>query len=259
MKPKRLMILISVVLLGLAMALVYRAIRTDPESTFYELNPKQVKNLTRIAESGDGAACWCMALYYLKTEEKYRYWLNKGALYGNAEAGYMKGSGMIGQPGSDAGEALRLLLKSAEQGNASAQYELGNLYYNPPDKAVKKDVKEAEHWYRKAALNGYDRAMEQLAQVLMEDPSDAERLKESYKWWQIVAIRTKQDKTLSSTKDIPQRKYIVTSKLSRLARKTSATLRNLDAQAKKEAADIPKWDPFPKTDECIKLANRAGQ
>jgi TPR repeat protein len=259
MKQKRLIILIAVVLLVLVIALVYWATRTSPEFTFYEMNRKQVKNLTRIAESGDGAACWCMALYHLKTEEKYRYWLNKGALYGNAEAEYMKGSLMIGQSGGNAGEALRLLLKSAEKGNASAQYELGNLYYNPPDKTVKKDVKEAEHWYRKAALNGNDRAMEQLAQVLMEDPPDTERLKESYKWWQIVAIRTKQGITLSSAKDIPQRKYIVTSKLSRSARKTSVILRNLDAQARKEAAEIPKWDPFPKTDDCIKLANRAGQ
>ena len=52
--------------------------------------------------------------------------------------------------------AFKLWLPSAEQGNASAQFNLGNMYRR--GQGVKQDNFEAVKWYRKAAEQGNAKA-----------------------------------------------------------------------------------------------------
>ena len=52
----------------------------------------------------------------------------------------------------DYAEALKWYRKAAEQGDASAQYNLGNGYRR--GKGVTQDYAEAANWYRKAAEQG---------------------------------------------------------------------------------------------------------
>ena len=55
--------------------------------------------------------------------------------------------------------------KAAEQGNAAAQYELGDMYYW--GQGVPRDYTEAMKWYRKAAEQGFAAAQYELGVMLM--------------------------------------------------------------------------------------------
>lgn len=261
MKLKRPMILILITLLGLAVIAVSMAILSPPESAFYHLERNQLREITRKAEAGDGSACWCLALYYMKERDKFSYWRDMGANYGNPEAERWKAASLIDKPDSDVKEALRLMKKSAEQGNTFAQNDLGRLYYE--GKTVKKDIKQAEYWFRAAALKGNNFAMEKLANILMEGHASVGKLKEAYKWWQATLIRTERSKIRPYAKEyfeeLRERKKVVISKLSKFIPKPSAILKDLDSEAEKEAARNPDWDPSPKTNECVKLANKQGE
>jgi len=57
-------------------------------------------------------------------------------------------------------EAKKLWEKAANQGNAEAQTNLGNMYHN--GQGVRQDYQEAVKWYRKAANQGYAEAQSNL-------------------------------------------------------------------------------------------------
>ncbi|GHT40295.1 hypothetical protein AGMMS49921_01440 [Endomicrobiia bacterium] len=61
-------------------------------------------------------------------------------------------------------EASNWFKKSAEQGNAKAQYNLGLMY--DKGEGVKQDYKEAVDWYKKAALQGHSDARTVLVKTL---------------------------------------------------------------------------------------------
>ncbi len=62
-------------------------------------------------------------------------------------------------------EAVRWFLRAAEQGNAEAQYKLGEIY-EKGDCDVAKDKSKAFLWYKKAAHLGHAEAQERKQQVL---------------------------------------------------------------------------------------------
>ena len=64
-------------------------------------------------------------------------------------------------------EAIDLLQKSAKAGNAKAQYELGNLYWNNQDSLIpiKIDTLMAIQWYEKSADQCYAQAQYSLAYI----------------------------------------------------------------------------------------------
>ena len=55
---------------------------------------------------------------------------------------------------------LKEMLQAAEQGNATAQYNLGVMYDN--GQGVRQDDAQAVHWYRKAAEQGNVEAQHNL-------------------------------------------------------------------------------------------------
>ena len=81
-------------------------------------------------------------------------WYRKAAEQGNAEAQYMLGDCYRWGTGvtKDYAEAVKWYRKAADQGYASAQYWLGYCYFRGD--GVDKDKTEAVKWYRKAAEQG---------------------------------------------------------------------------------------------------------
>lgn len=75
--------------------------------------------------------------------------------------------------------------EAAEQGDAEAQYHLGNSYENGFD--VTKDVAEAVKWYRKAAEHGYADAQSYLGFIYQFGVGVAEDVDEARKWYQKAA------------------------------------------------------------------------
>jgi len=60
-------------------------------------------------------------------------------------------------------ESLENIMRAANQGDAEAQYRLGVLYAKGV--GVKKDRREANRWYRKAANQGHEKAQQALELV----------------------------------------------------------------------------------------------
>jgi TPR repeat protein len=59
---------------------------------------------------------------------------------------------------TDKKQAFYWYKKSAEQGNAEAQYNLGNMYFNGD--GTLKDKKQTAFWIRKSYENGLEEAKE---------------------------------------------------------------------------------------------------
>jgi TPR repeat protein len=59
--------------------------------------------------------------------------------------------------------AFGFYLKAAEQGDADAQFRLGEMYRN--GQGVEKDLKSASEWLRKAASQGNENARRNLAEI----------------------------------------------------------------------------------------------
>ena len=103
---------------------------------------------------------------------------------GNAEAQfklgdcYERGAGVK----QDSAEAVKWFRKAAEQGNAEAQTRLGTCYKT--GRGVNNDYGEAVKWYRKAAENGYEAAQRELAEFDFTYfwPVNRQDFEEAVKW-----------------------------------------------------------------------------
>ena len=80
---------------------------------------------------------------------------------------------------------INALKKSAEQGEAKAQYNLGVCYYN--GNGVEKDYQEAVKWYRKAAEQGIAEAQCDLGGCYYNGDGVAKYHQEAVKWWRKAA------------------------------------------------------------------------
>ena len=81
--------------------------------------------------------------------------------------------------------AYKLWLPLAEQGNATAQYNLGVMYYN--GQGVPQDYKEAVRLYRLAAEQGLARAQSNLGVMYRKGRGVPQDYKEADKWWRLAA------------------------------------------------------------------------
>ncbi|MBQ6615768.1 MAG: SEL1-like repeat protein [Thermoguttaceae bacterium] len=85
----------------------------------------------------------------------------------------------------DKSEAVKLFRKSAEQGDAEAQYELGLRYRD--GKGVAQDYKEAAKWFHKAAEQGYAKAQFTLGVCYWDGKGVSQDKSESIKWYRKAA------------------------------------------------------------------------
>jgi TPR repeat protein len=95
--------------------------------------------------------------------ERSFYWYKKSAEQGNADAQFRVGVMYDNGQGvtEDKKQAFHWYKKAAEQGNVSAQFNLGSLYEEGA--GVDKNKEEAAYWYRKAYKSGHSRAGSRLS------------------------------------------------------------------------------------------------
>ena len=115
------------------------------------------------AQSAEATYQQAVKFYNAKNYKKAAPLLRKSAEQGHADAQYnlgflyRKGEGVK----QDYKQAAEWYRKAADQGNANAQSNLGFLYGE--GKGVKQDYKQAAEWYRKAAEQGHAVALNNLA------------------------------------------------------------------------------------------------
>jgi uncharacterized protein len=80
----------------------------------------------------------------------------------------------------DYATVLRGLKPLAEQGNAGAQYNLGNMYLFA--RGVQKDYVEALKWFHQAAMQDHVRAQYNLGNMLRLGTGAAQNYSEAVKW-----------------------------------------------------------------------------
>ena len=88
---------------------------------------------------------------------------------------------MSGEPMSE----LEKTLKSAERGNADAQYCLGNRYYI--GEGVPQDYVGAAKWFRKAADQGHGKAQFSLGEMYNYGDGVSPDNVEAAKWYRLAA------------------------------------------------------------------------
>ena len=110
-------------------------------------------------------------------------WYRKSAEQGNASAQfnlgqmYANGDGVL----KDSAEAAKWYRKSADQGNSKAQYNLGVIYAN--GNGVLKDSAEAAKWYRKSAEQGTADAQVRLGVMYAKGDGVLKDSAEAAKWY----------------------------------------------------------------------------
>ena len=82
-------------------------------------------------------------------------------------------------------EAVKWFRKAAEQGDASAQFNLGVMYAN--GEGVPEDDQEAVRWYRKAAGQGSAEAQYCLGRMYYEGKGVPEDYVKAYAWINLAA------------------------------------------------------------------------
>lgn len=80
-------------------------------------------------------------------------------------------------------EAEKWYRKSAEQGYAPAQYELGAMYYYDAEKGIKQDFSEALKWFKKSAEQNNADAQLGLGHMYYSGEGVTENLSEALKWY----------------------------------------------------------------------------
>ena len=91
-----------------------------------------------------------------------------------------------GVPQDDA-EAIQWYRLAAEQGDASAQFNLGLMYDN--GRGVPQDDAEAIQWYRLAAEQGYASAQNNLGLMYMNGEGVPQDNVEAHMWLNLAASR----------------------------------------------------------------------
>ena len=84
-------------------------------------------------------------------------------------------------------DAQTYFLLAAEEGNAPAQYYLGEMYYR--GKGVDQDYSEAVRWYRLAAEQGDEKAQNRLGDMYQNGYGVNRDLTEAMRWYELAAVQ----------------------------------------------------------------------
>jgi len=114
---------------------------------------------------------------------KYRKSADQGDAAAQYELGTMYENGH-GVP-KDYAEAMKWYRKAADQGNAGAQYKLGHMYHN--GYGVPKDYAEAMKWYRKSVDQGNAGAQYGLGYMYENGHGVPKDYAEAMKWFRKAA------------------------------------------------------------------------
>lgn len=154
------------------------------------MTDEELKQLLIAAEQGDAEAQHKLGKYYYNEVKDYNkafYWTKKSAEQGNAIA--QGNIGLIYQLGrgieKNAVLAHEWFLKAAEQGNSSSQFCLG-LHYETGE-GVEKDMEKAAYWYKKGAEQGEERAQYNLAFLYYYGEGVEKDIEKSVFWYKKAA------------------------------------------------------------------------
>ena len=130
----------------------------------------------------------CVAMFQLGCSEVQDIdQIRQTAEQGDAEAQFNLGNVYYIGEGTpqDYAEAVKWYRKAAEQGFAKAQYNLGVMYGKGA--GVEEDDQEAVKWYRKAAEQGYASAQYNLGNMYSRGEGVEEDNQEAVKWYRKAA------------------------------------------------------------------------
>ena len=85
---------------------------------------------------------------------------------------------------NDYTNAVSCFIKAAEQGDAEAQFSLGNMYAE--GQGVPQDEQQAISWFRKAAELGFAPAQVNLGVMYTQGQGVEQNLVEAHKWFNIA-------------------------------------------------------------------------
>ena len=114
-------------------------------------------------------------------------WLLKSANQGNAEAQSLLGSSYTSGPTMDKVESLKWFRKAAEQGDVGAQMMLGLIYLYGD--GVAKNEAEAMKWLRRGADKDDPRCQLFLGTLYMNRQGTAKDQAEAMKWFRLSAMQ----------------------------------------------------------------------
>jgi hypothetical protein len=84
----------------------------------------------------------------------------------------------------DYANAARCFIKAAEQGDAEAQFSLGNMFIE--GQGIPRDEQQAISWFRKAAEQGFIPAQVNLGVMYAQGQGVERNLVEAHKWFNIA-------------------------------------------------------------------------
>jgi TPR repeat protein len=118
-------------------------------------------------------------------------WYRKAANQGDADAQFNLGESYRNGQGvsQDYAQAAAWYRKAAEQGDSLAQVNLGVLYDH--GQGVRKDYKQAAAWYRKAAEQGNPRAQSNLSESYIKGQGVRKSYGDAYFWLSLAAPEMK--------------------------------------------------------------------
>ena len=152
-------------------------------------------SILQLAEAGDAEAMLIVAFYYLNgfgtIKENIRIsneWKQKAAEQGNSSAqlqlGYMYHFGKGVE--KDLAKAVEWYQKSAEQGDSEGQWRLGGMYENGD--GVEKDLVKAVEWYQKSAEQGDSTGQWRLGNMHLYGQGVCKSVKQAIEWYEKGAI-----------------------------------------------------------------------
>lgn len=150
------------------------------------------------AEAGDAEAEWKLGdCYFLgkgvvKDVMEAEKWYRKSAEQGNAQAQCQLGAIYLDK--KDYTESMKWSLKAAEQGSAFAQMCVGAMYSKGLG-GVKANWVEAAKWMRRSADQGLGEAQGVLGECYLNGEGVPQDYVEAYKWFNLSAA---QDDSLST-------------------------------------------------------------
>jgi len=97
-------------------------------------------------------------------------------------------SGIQAYKAGDYKKALEMFKPLAEQGDAAAQFNLGNMYLY--GEGVPQDYAEAAKWYRKAAEQGDPKAQHNLGLMYLNGEGVPQDYVQAHKWFNLSASRS---------------------------------------------------------------------
>ena len=259
MKTMRKSLWICMILLVLVEGGVMGAVKEEPVSgTGWVLSEKEVKDLERKAEGGDIEAIWCLFNYYtvgFENSKKALFWARKGARLGDAKLRYNLGLDLVNSDDpKEKAEGVAALKESANQNYTLAQKTLAHRYEQ--GRGVRKNLLQAEKWFRKAAIQGNRIAMVEVVRLMAARARDIATLSEAYGWTLLALKRTPSWVRQPFIDKVRLAQWDILTKAKGFGADEKQFISRSEEWARKQDVNIPMTDPEDVNESFCKYLNK---